>query len=121
MIIGALQIEIEILGAMSLKDKRSVVKSIKDSCHRHHMVSAAEIGAHDVWNRALLGFAMTGVNGATIGAVLDRVTQRVASAQGCEIIQTSRSIARIDDMDPSAEIETSRIDDEVRAYAEEIA
>ena len=121
MLIGALQIEIEIPGAMSLKDKRSVVKSIKDSCHRHHMVSASEIGAQDVWNRSILGFAMTGVNGATIGAVLDRVTQRVASTPGCEIIDTTRSIANVNDLSVSDEIDTGSIDDEIRLYAKEIA
>jgi hypothetical protein len=121
MIIGALQIEIEIPGAMSLKDKRSVVKSIKDSCHRHHMVSASEIGAQDVWNRAILGFAMTGVSGAAIGAVLDRVTQRVASAPGCEIIGSTRTVAHVNDLEPAGDIDTDAIDDEIRDYAREIA
>lgn len=45
--IGVLQIEILVTDAMSLKDKRRVVKSIKDRIANGHNVSIAEIGALD--------------------------------------------------------------------------
>ena len=45
MVIGVLQLEIGVPDAMSLKDKRRVIKSIKDRIAHAHNVSIAEVGA----------------------------------------------------------------------------
>ncbi|MGJ8635375.1 MAG: DUF503 domain-containing protein [Phycisphaerales bacterium] len=98
MVIGVLQIELDIPGAMSLKDKRSVVKSIKDSCHRHHMVSVAEVGALDVWNKAVLGVSVVSNSGMIAGRTLDRVMDRVRSMLDCEVVDSTREILRGDSL-----------------------
>lgn len=98
MVIGVLQIELDIPGAMSLKDKRRVVKSIKDSCHRHHMVSVAEVGALDVWNRAVLGVSAVSNSGMVAGRTLDRVMDRVRSMLDCEVVDCTREILRGDSL-----------------------
>jgi uncharacterized protein YlxP (DUF503 family) len=43
---------------MSLKDKRQVVKSLKDRIAHGHNVSIAEVGALDEHRRSILGVAM---------------------------------------------------------------
>jgi uncharacterized protein len=58
MTIGVLQIEIEVPDAMSLKDKRRVIKSLKDRIAHGHNVSIAEVGALDEHRRCILGIAM---------------------------------------------------------------
>ena len=58
MTVGVLQIEIAVPDAMSLKDKRRVVKSIKDRIAHGHNVSIAEVGALDEHRRSILGVAM---------------------------------------------------------------
>lgn len=58
MVVGVLQIEIAIPDAMSLKDKRRVVKSIKDRIAASHNVSIAEVDALDEHRRAIIGIAM---------------------------------------------------------------
>lgn len=98
MVIGVLQIELDIPGAMSLKDKRSVVKSIKDSCHRHHMVSVAEVGALDVWNKAVLGVSVVSNSGMIAGRTLDRVMDRIRSMLDCEVVDSTREILRGDSL-----------------------
>lgn len=60
MTIGVLQVEISITDAMSLKDKRRVVKSIKDRIAHAHNVSIAEVGALDEHRRSIIGMAMVG-------------------------------------------------------------
>jgi hypothetical protein len=60
MTVGVLQIEISVTDAMSLKDKRRVVKSIKDRIAQSHNVSIAEVGALDEHRRCILGMAMVG-------------------------------------------------------------
>jgi uncharacterized protein YlxP (DUF503 family) len=58
MTIGVLQLELSIPDAMSLKDKRRVVLSIKDRIRHNHNVSIAEVGALDEHRRSILGLAM---------------------------------------------------------------
>ena len=52
--------QLEIPWAQSLKDKRSVVKSIKDTTRRRFNVSIAEIEDNDTWTAASLGIVMAG-------------------------------------------------------------
>jgi uncharacterized protein YlxP (DUF503 family) len=58
MTVGILQLELSIPDAMSLKDKRRVVKSIKDRIAHGHNVSIAEVGALDEHRRSIIGIAM---------------------------------------------------------------
>ena len=58
MTIGVLQLEIGIPDAMSLKDKRRVVKSLKDRIAHNHNVSVAEVGALDEHRRSIIAIAM---------------------------------------------------------------
>ena len=54
MVIGVIAWELEVIGVQSLKEKRSVVKSLKDRLHERFNVSVAETANHDVWQRAEL-------------------------------------------------------------------
>ena len=58
MVIGVLQVELSVTDAMSLKDKRRVILSLKDRIAHAHNVSIAEVGALDEHRRAILGMAM---------------------------------------------------------------
>ena len=57
MFVGVLQVELAIPGAFSLKDKRRVVKSLLERLRRKFVVSAAEVGELETWNRASLGIS----------------------------------------------------------------
>jgi uncharacterized protein len=54
MIIGLLSVELFIPHAQSLKDKRMVLRSIKDRLKKFN-VAVAEVEHQDVWQRAGLG------------------------------------------------------------------
>jgi len=58
MIVGTLRIRLLLREARSLKDKRQVVKSVKDRLHNDFNVSVAEIEAQDNRQLAVLGIAM---------------------------------------------------------------
>ena len=53
--IAYLMLEIRIEAAHSLKDKRQVVRSVKDGLRSHFNVAVAEIDPSDAWQRATLG------------------------------------------------------------------
>lgn len=96
MIIGVLQVELDIPGAESLKDKRSVVKSVKDKLHREHLVSVAEVAQQDTITTAVLGFALVGSDGRKIGQTLDRISEKLRSLHDADVAATRRHLIRGD-------------------------
>ncbi len=52
--IGVLTIELRLDHAHSLKDKRHVVRGLKDRLRHKHNVAVAEIDYQDLWQSALL-------------------------------------------------------------------
>lgn len=105
MVIGILQFELVVRGADSLKDKRSVVRSVKDRLHREHQVSVAEVAAQDTLNLAVMGLAAVGSDGQHIGEVLDRITAKLRSLPEGELGSCVRQIIHGSqlDMEPAEE------------------
>jgi len=52
--IGVLTLELHLPDSHSLKDKRSVVKGLKDRLRHRFNVSVAEIGGQDTWQRSVI-------------------------------------------------------------------
>lgn len=78
MFVGVLRLTLSIVGARSLKDKRSVVRSFKERAQGRLRVSVAEVGALDDPRRAIFGVAC--VSGSAV--VCDQVLADVASMAG---------------------------------------
>jgi len=53
--VGLLTLEIHIPDAQSLKDKRQVLRSLKDRLRRHHNVAVAELEDQNLWQHAVVG------------------------------------------------------------------
>jgi hypothetical protein len=75
--VGILQLELEIPDAFSLKDKRRVVKSLKDRIAHGHNVSIAEVGGLDEHRRSILAVAMVGNDARYIEGALTKLVDYV--------------------------------------------
>ncbi len=53
--IGLLTLEIHIPDAQSLKDKRQILRSLKDRLRGHFNVAVAELDHQELWQRAVVG------------------------------------------------------------------
>lgn len=84
--IGILQFELEVPDSRSLKDKRRVVKSLKDRLHREHMVSVAEVGALEVWNRAMMGLSCVSADGAYLRSVMSRIVDKLGALPDATLV-----------------------------------
>jgi uncharacterized protein YlxP (DUF503 family) len=73
MVIGTLQVDLSIPGAASLKDKRMVLRSLKDRIHRQFNVSIAELDDHDQWQSAILGIVVVSNDNAHANEMLSKV------------------------------------------------
>lgn len=75
MVIGVLQVELVIGDAMSLKDKRRVVNSVKDKLHHDHMVAVAEVDRQEAHRVAVLGIAAVSNSAPHAQSMLDRILE----------------------------------------------
>lgn len=98
MVIGVLQFELVIDAARSLKDKRRVVRSLKDRLHRDHLVSVAEIGALDIWNLAVMGLALVNRDSVYVHSVLDRILDKLRSLPDARLRDYSRDVLDADQL-----------------------
>jgi uncharacterized protein YlxP (DUF503 family) len=64
-------------GSHSLKEKRMVVRRVKDLVQEKFNASIAEVAAHDVWQRAILGITLVGVERKFVESALDEVLRFV--------------------------------------------
>ncbi|MEO1128774.1 MAG: DUF503 domain-containing protein [Planctomycetota bacterium] len=92
MFIGVLQFELLVRGSTSLKDKRRVVKSVKDRLHRQHLVSIAEVAALEHHRLAVLGLTLTSGSAAYADQVLDRIVEKLRHVEGAELGELTRDV-----------------------------
>ena len=86
MTVGVLQIELSVPDAMSLKDKRRVVLSIKDRIRHNHNVSIAEVGALDEHRRSIIGIAMVSNDSRYVEGALSKLVDFVKSVPTVDLI-----------------------------------
>lgn len=75
MIIGACTITLHLPGIRSLKEKRSIVKSVLARLRNEFNVSAAEVDAQDAHGRAVLGVACVSSSGDYARGQLEAVVR----------------------------------------------
>jgi hypothetical protein len=86
MTIGVLQLELFVGDSMSLKDKRRVVKSLKDRIAHGHNVSIAEVGALDQHRRSILGIAMVSNDSRYVEGALSKLVDFVRATPTVELV-----------------------------------
>jgi uncharacterized protein len=87
-IIGVRSFELHLAGAHSLKDKRSVIKSVKDRLHNEFNVSVAETGRHEAWQSAELTVCLVSTDRRHAESVLEAVDRFVESNPACRVVDT---------------------------------
>jgi uncharacterized protein YlxP (DUF503 family) len=89
-IVGLLKIDLALYEAQSLKDKRRVIKSIKERLSGRFNVSVAEIGALESRKRAVLGVAVVGTETAFLNSCLDTIVDFVRGQTRASLIDYQR-------------------------------
>jgi uncharacterized protein len=77
MIIGVLQLQVSVFDAMTLKDKRRVLKSMKDRIRNKFNVSIAEVDYQDQIRTSLLGVSMVANERRFVDSALTEVVNFV--------------------------------------------
>ena len=89
--IAFLTLELHIEAAQSLKDKRQVLRSLKDRLRGSFNVSVAEIDPSPVWNRATIGVVSISDSRDYLDGLMrnvERAATRIANNYGAEVVDS---------------------------------
>lgn len=91
MVVALLTVELYIPYAASLKDKRAVLRRLKDRLKKFN-VSVAEVEHHDLWQRAGLGFVAISTTVATVERELMMLVNEIERIEPGLITRTELEI-----------------------------
>ena len=74
----------------SLKDKRRIVKSLKDRIRGRFNVSVAETAHQDVWTRAQLSVALVTTDGASPDSVVSKLDRFIEGEHRVVILSVDK-------------------------------
>ena len=77
MIIATCVLKLQLEGVHSLKEKRSIIKSIMARLRQSFNVATAEIEHHDVWQTAVIGLTTIGNDRAYLHGLLEKAVSWV--------------------------------------------
>jgi uncharacterized protein len=89
--IAFLTLELSIEGAQSLKDKRQVVRSLKDRLRGSFNVAVAEIDSMNLWNRATIGVVSVSDSKDYLDGLMrnvERQATRLANNGGADLVDS---------------------------------
>ena len=77
MFVGIIRANIRIHGASSLKEKRAVLRRLKDRTRSRHNISVAEVDHQELHQRATLGFAAVGFSEDDLATLFERIRDEI--------------------------------------------
>ena len=93
--IGLLTLEIHISDARSLKDKRQVLRSLKDRLRARYNVAVAELDHQDVWQRSRVGVVSISGDGKHLEESLEAIAAESERLLGRDLV--SRELEYFED------------------------
>lgn len=88
-VVGVLTLELHIPESHSLKEKRHVVKGLKDRLRNRFNVAVAEIDGHDTWQRAVVAAVTVAVEQSYAEQLLQAVENDAANFLGGALVDAS--------------------------------
>jgi uncharacterized protein YlxP (DUF503 family) len=95
MVVGIGTITFRLHDCHSLKGKRRIVKSIVTQLRNHFNASVAEVGANDVYQKAIIGFAMAGNQTPTVNSKMDKLVNMAEDLGLAEMIDSEMEIIHL--------------------------
>ena len=86
MVIGVLQLDLRLHGPQNLKQKRSVIQKVLARCRNRFPASCAEVGHQELWQRALLGFAVVSSSEQVVAPILTRIEDEVLASGELDLV-----------------------------------
>ena len=95
MVVGICIITFRIHDCRSLKEKRRIVKSLIRRVQNNFNASVGEVGAHDIYQKAQIGFSMVGTEQRVINSKSDKILNMLDGTGLAEIVDSELEIIHI--------------------------
>ena len=95
MVIGYGIITFRLHACHSLKEKRSIVKTILHQIENRFNVSVAEVGANDIHQLSEIGFALVGNNQQIVNSRMDKLNNLANELSMVEVINSEMEIMHL--------------------------
>ncbi|RPJ17635.1 MAG: DUF503 domain-containing protein [Desulfobacteraceae bacterium] len=95
MVVGIGIITFRLHDCRSLKSKRKIVKSLIGRMQNKFNASVAEVGSNDIYDEALIGFAVVGNDRILTNSVIDKVFNFADELGLAEIINTEMEMINL--------------------------
>ena len=92
MYVGVCRLVIHAEHSHSLKEKRAVIRRLKDRARTRLEVTMAEVAAQDTWQRIVLGFAIAGGDRRRIEDTISKVVALIEKAGDGRVIDVQREV-----------------------------
>lgn len=86
MVVGLCVVELLLPGSRSLKDKRLLIKGIKDRLRARFNLSLAEVDFQNLWQRAKIGMVSIASSKDVLHTTINKAIEIIESNAQCEII-----------------------------------
>jgi hypothetical protein len=95
MVVGICQIRLIIYDTFSLKEKRRILKSIVEKVRNRFPVSIAEVGDHELWQSAIIGFCLVSNEQVFTRSSIDKVIHFIENLCLAEVIVSHTEVIHI--------------------------
>ncbi len=90
MVVGVCRLHLMVPESHALKEKRAVVRSVKDRVRQKFNVAIAEVASQDDWQEAVLGFAVVANERKFVESVVDKVVLFVEELAMAKIVHDEK-------------------------------
>ncbi|MDP3283187.1 MAG: DUF503 domain-containing protein [Desulfobacterales bacterium] len=95
MVVGLGIITFRLHDCRSLKSKRTIIKSIIGRLRNNFNASVAEVGSNDIYDEAIIGFAVVGNDRVTTNSKIDKIFNLADESGLAEIINTEMEMINL--------------------------
>jgi uncharacterized protein YlxP (DUF503 family) len=92
MVVGLCRLTLMVSESHSLKEKRMVIRRIKDRVRNKFNAAIAEVGGEDAWQHAVLGFAVVANQRAFVESMVAKIVDFVDSLAVAKLIDDEKEI-----------------------------
>jgi len=92
MVIGVLELDMQLFSPNSLKDKRTIIKGLISRIRNNFNVSVSEIGYQDLWQRTLVGVALITTEKSFAQRVLSKIMKFIEKERDISLIDSKMEV-----------------------------
>jgi uncharacterized protein len=92
MIVGVCRLTLMVPESHSLKEKRMVLRRVKDRTRLKFNVAIAEVGDQDAWQQAVIGFAVVANERGFVEAMMEKIVRFVDNLAVAKIVDEEKDV-----------------------------